>query len=542
MGNATASNLFGRARRWAIALTQQKSVTGTDGEMSFGLWFANMLGAETVFRDAKIWTIEIEPGDGRHCVAMLVRGAGRGTIVLTGHYDTVSTHDYGQLEDLATEPEQLTLALAKSLHMAETSAAQLAKTDLASGEFLAGRGLLDMKAGLAAGLAVCAEFADRVGPIGNLLFIAVPDEENNSAGARKAVQVLPEIAREHDLDIGAAVNLDAIADDGDGRKGRVIALGTVGKLLPTVFVAGVPVHSGFPLNGLNAGAIAAAIAARIEWAPELTDGSQALPGTPPSLLSIRDGKAGYDVTTPATAFATFNVLSYRRAPDEVLERFDRLCLDAERDYRAQLTRRIGSRRSDFIESIPLYRYEAVLGRLEAEAISKLDALSASLATGLLSLPEQCRIVTEEAWKLSQLSGPAIITGFGSTPYLATSLSDMPIAARLRAVASDIAAGSSARYGSAISCAEYFAGISDMSFFGEAASSGFDVVGRNTPMWRDGVRWPKTNGLANIPTINIGPWGRDYHTPLERLHTGYAFDVLPRILRDVCEALLNSTIR
>lgn len=49
MGNATASNLFGRARRRAIALTQQKSVTGTDGEASFGLWFANMLGAETVF-------------------------------------------------------------------------------------------------------------------------------------------------------------------------------------------------------------------------------------------------------------------------------------------------------------------------------------------------------------------------------------------------------------------------------------------------------------------------------------------------------------
>jgi len=543
MGNAPASNLFGRARRWAIALTQQKSVTGTDGEASFGLWFANMLGAETVFRDAKIWTIEIEPGDGRHCVAMLVRGTGQGTIILTGHYDTVSTHDYGQLEDLATEPEELTPALAKSLHMAETSAAQLAKTDLASGEFLAGRGLLDMKAGLAAGLAVCAEFAERVGPVGNLLFIAVPDEENNSAGARRAVQVLPELSREHDLDIAAAINLDAISDDGDGSKGRVIALGTVGKLLPTVFVAGVPAHSGFPLNGVNAGALAAAIAARIEWAPELTDGSQALPGTPPSLLSIRDGKAGYDVTTPATAFATFNVLSYRRAPDEVLERFDRLCLDAARDYRAQLARRIGSRRSDFIVgSIPLYRYETVLGCLEREDISKLEALSASVAAGALSLPEQSRIVTEEAWKLSQLPGPAMITGFGSIPYLATTLSDAPTAARLRAIASDIRDGSSVRYGSTVSCTEYFAGISDMSFFGEAASSGFDVVGRNTPMWRDGVRWPKTNGLADIPTINIGPWGRDYHTPLERLHTGYAFDVLPRILRDVCEALLNPDIQ
>lgn len=59
-----------------------------------------------------------------------------------------------------------------------------------------------------------------------------------------------------------------------GSKGRVIALGTVGKLLPTVFVAGVPAHSGFPLNGLNAGTLAAAIAARVESASELTDNSR----------------------------------------------------------------------------------------------------------------------------------------------------------------------------------------------------------------------------------------------------------------------------
>ncbi|MER8508036.1 MULTISPECIES: hypothetical protein [unclassified Mesorhizobium] len=85
---------------------------------------------------------------------------------------------------------------------------------------------------------------------------------------------------------------------------------------------------------------------------------------------------------------------------------------------------------------------------------------------------------------------------------------------------------------------YFAGISDMSFFGEAAESGLKVVARNTPMWRDGIRWPKSGGLANIPTINIGPWGRDYHTPPERLHIGYAFDVLPQVVSDVCAALLK----
>lgn len=539
MNHEASTNLSGRARRWAMKLTEQKSVTGTDGEASFGPWFAKALLGDAVLRDAAIWTIEVAPGDGRHCVAMLVRGDGRGTIVLTGHYDTVSTRDYGELEDLAVKPEQLTRALAERLSAADTAAAHLARTDFASGEYLAGRGLLDMKAGLAAGLAVCGEFAGSVNAPGNLLFIAVPDEENNSAGARKAVQMLPEIAREHDLDILAAINLDAIADDGDGSKGRVMALGTVGKLLPTAYVVGLPSHSGFPLNGINAAAVAAAIAARVEWASELTDDSQPLPGTQPSLLSIRDGKAGYDVTTPATAYATFNVLSYRRAPGEVLDHFDRLCLDAAHDFLAELKRRLGTARSNHaIQPIALYRYEALLGFLDVATRSQLAAFTASLVAGPLSLPEQCRLATEEAWRLSRLSGPAIVTGFGSIPYLPTNLSETSIAARLRAITTDIEAASTVRYGCAISCTDYFAGISDMSFFGEVGASGLDVVSRNTPMWHDGVRWPQSNGLANIPTINIGPWGRDYHTPLERLHAGYAFDVLPRVVSDVCAALLG----
>lgn len=112
----------------------------------------------------------------------------------------------------------------------------------------------------------------------------------------------------------AAINLDAIADDGNGSAGRSIALGTVGKLLPTAFVIGRPVHAGFPFNGVNAAAIAAALVARLEWACELTDPGGLSPRTPPSLLSLKDDKSGYDVTTPGSAFATWNVLTYKSNP------------------------------------------------------------------------------------------------------------------------------------------------------------------------------------------------------------------------------------
>jgi arginine utilization protein RocB len=79
---------------------------------------------------------------------------------------------------------------------------------------------------------------------------------------------------------------------------------------------------------------------------------------------------------------------------------------------------------------------------------------------------------------------------------------------------------------------YFAGISDLSFYGEAAGD-LSVVAANTPIWGMGFMMP---GPGGWPTVNIGPWGRDYHTPLERLHAPYAFETLPRALLAVIDAV------
>ncbi len=179
------------------------------------------------------------PG-GRHqrgCVAALVRGRGRRTVVLTGHFDTVPIEDYGDLKPLAGKAEDLRQGLLSRLRRnAVTRVEKLALLDLETSDYLPGRGLLDMKAGLAAGLAVLEAFAEQPEREGNLLFLTVPDEEVNSAGARAAAPALPEICEKHGIDIVAAINLDAIADDGDGTTGRAVALGTIGKLLPSAMV------------------------------------------------------------------------------------------------------------------------------------------------------------------------------------------------------------------------------------------------------------------------------------------------------------------
>jgi arginine utilization protein RocB len=537
------------ARRWAVTLTEHESVSGGAGEAALGPWFAQALAQDPAFPGARCWAFPVAEGDGRHCVGMLLRGSGRETLILTGHFDTVSIDDYGDLRSLATQPEALREGLRARLAVqAETGAEKRAKADFEGDDFLPGRGLLDMKAGLAAGLAACAAFAADAQRRGNLLFLAVPDEEVNSVGARAAAAMLPTIAAEHDLDLVGAINLDAIADDSaDGANGRVVAFGTIGKVLPTATIIGVPAHSGFPLAGINAGALAGAIAARVEWAPELTDDSAGeTPGTLPSLLSLRDGKAGYDVTTPAAAFVTFNVLSYRRSPDEVMMRFEALCREAAAGFLHELEQRLNQTRSAgkptvLDRPITLHRYEAVLAAAVAanpRNAEAFEALTTELAGGNLPLPEQCRLLTERAWALSGMAGPAIITGFGSIPYLPTNLSDRPAARKLRQAAEEIAASAPARYGVSLAVTDHFAGISDMSFFGEADEAALGVVAGNTPLWKAGIRWPEGGGVGNIPTINLGPWGRDYHTPLERLHVPYGFEVLPRLLIDLVRRVLS----
>ena len=180
-------------RDLAVLLTERPSVTGSADESSFGPWLAALLAERTEFgKDPKIWTFPVAEGDARHVVVMLVRRSGSGTVVLTGHYDTVTIADYGELAMVATRPDALLEAMSKKLSAARAGSAEaLARDDLTSGNYLPGRGLLDMKAGLAAGLAAIASLCSNQGlEQGNLLFIAVPDEENASAGARAAAEHL----------------------------------------------------------------------------------------------------------------------------------------------------------------------------------------------------------------------------------------------------------------------------------------------------------------------------------------------------------------
>ncbi len=496
------NDLAARTREIALQLTSWPSVTGSADEAALAARLAKSLSH---FDHA--WTAEI-PGDpaGRSNVFALKRGRSRRTIVLTGHFDVVPVADYGALMPLAFEAEALLPEIVARLR--RTGENPLALSDFESGEFLPGRGLLDMKAGLAAGIAAIEAYSGEA----SLLFIGVSDEEDRSAGARAAVPLLPEIARKHGLDIALVINLDAISDQGDGAAGRVVAFGSIGKQLVTAFAVGKEAHACYPQDGVNAAYLGAELLTEFELAPELAEVSGDEIAAPPTALHAKDLKSGYNVTTPGQSWLYWNTLQHRRSAAEVF------------DISLMLARRAMARASLKVQrDIPVMSYAELAARVPKP---ELDAKAREIA-GLtdLDLPERAKLMTAFAWARSGLAGPAIVMGFGSIPYPAVALSDGGLEDAVMAAARPFG----------LSRVSYFPGISDMSFFGEA-SGDLTAAAANTPIWGTSFTMPEA---ANYPVINIGPWGRDYHHWLERLNAPYAFEILPRVLLAVIEAVAKT---
>lgn len=494
------NDIAARAREIALTLTSWSSVTGSPDEAQFAVRLANYIESFGL-----TW-IEPIPGDaaGRSTVFALKRGRTNKTVVLTGHFDVVPIAGYGALKSLAFETEKLLPEIVATLKASGEN--DLALADFESGEFLPGRGLLDMKAGLAAGFAAMEAYHGDA----TLLFIAVSDEEDRSAGARAAAPRLKDIAAEHNLDIKLVINLDAISDQGDGAKARVATLGSIGKQLLTAYVVGKEAHAGYPQDGANAAYFAAELIREFELSPELSETTGDEVAAPPTCLHAKDVKQGYNVTTPAAAWVYWNTLQHQRTAAEVFSISFELAALAMKRARVRVKR-----------DVPVLSYADVAKLVKPEIIAVKAAEIAFLTH--LDFPERSKLLTEFVWAQSGLVGPAVVLGFGSIPYPAVSLSDGELEKAISETLADFDIGT----------LRYFAGISDMSYFGEA-SGDMAVVAANSPIWGSSFKMADAAGYA---CVNIGPWGRDYHHWLERLHAPYAFEVLPRALLAVIDAVV-----
>ncbi|MBA3326577.1 MAG: M20/M25/M40 family metallo-hydrolase [Rhodobacteraceae bacterium] len=534
-----------RARFFAELLVGWPSVTNTPDEARFAFRLRDELAAWPTFRDAPADLVTV-PAPGRHdraSLLALVRGQGPRTVLLVGHFDTVSVGDYADLAPLAGQPEPLRAALIERL--TAEGGDPLALEDLASGRFLPGRGMLDMKSGLAAGLATLEASAGRERRAGNLLLIACPDEEETSAGMRSVAAMLPGFLAERGLDARLAINLDAINDTGDGSAGQVVAMGCIGKLLVSALVVGKEAHACYPLEGVNAAYLAAELVAEMEHAPELGEISDGQLVSPPTVLGARDLKAQYDVTLPARTWCFWNVLLHRRRPAEVLAAMTEIAgraLDRAAARMAERAARAGGPAPAAAwHTIPVLAYSALAAEAEARSPGFRDALSAFAADlgrrGDLDLPGRSRELTDFVWRCSGRSGPAVVFCFGATPYPAIAWREDAglLAAIKTAIAAVTASG-----GTKVALQPFFPAIADMSFIGPTDAADLADIVLETPLWGPDMAWFDDGAPWGLPVINVGPWGRDYHHRLERTYVIYTFDVLPRLVAAIAQAVLDAS--
>lgn len=531
---------FDQTRALTHRMVRHASVTESEGELSFAAHLQGMLAEWEYFQNHpnQLW-LEAIPGDpfGRSNLLALVRGGGTQTVVLTGHYDVVSVGGYGPLEPLAFDPEALLPALIADLkNTARSEAEHLALRDLESGQYEAGRGILDMKSGLAAGLAVLERFSQER-PKGNLLFVAVADEENNSWGARGAAAQLRDLQTKLGLEIAAVINLDATSDTGDGSQGQAVYRGSVGKLLVSAYVAGVDTHAGYPLDGINPNFLLSQMVGRLECNPLLSDTAFGETAPPPTTLKQTDLKTHYDVTTPGRAWACFNVLTHGKTATQVLADFAgeaQMALDES----MRLLRSRSKQLSKLSPALQVEPYTLTFAELLDQAQTRMgegfaaqyQAFQATLGA-TLDLPTRCQRLTDWVWAKSERIGPAVVLGFASQHYPSVLMQGQsPVLIKIR----DALEQAQRELGLTITERGFFAGISDMSWFGELTASDLEAVNANTPAPIAHIAAPP----LGLPTLNLGPWGRDYHQWLERVYTPYAYEALPELIWRVSDRVLG----
>ena len=541
-----------RVRELSYQMVRWPSETGTAGEAEFAPKLVELLRKIPYFQanPDDIAVIDSHGSPMTKNVVAVVRGHGRKALAFAGHYDVVETGNYRDLKHLAFEPDALLEALLVDLTsrpLAPNEAKAL--SDFQTGDFIPGRGMLDMKSGVAAGIAVLEHFSSKQDREGNLLLFVTPDEERGSRGMRSLRDALPALIQRWNLDIAAGVNLDATSDQGNGSEGRAIYRGTIGKQLPFAFVVGRPSHAGYPFEGISAHLIASEIMRAVEANADLSDteGNEVSP--PPICLEARDFRGGYEVTTPERTWIAFNWLAHSRSPEALFHHFQTIVGDAlnraighfnghAQAYAKLLgTEQSASDHEGRVMTVAELRAEVI--RIGGDAaLKRIEELEQKLSVHdnplLLTRELVDRMVVE-----ARITGPTVIIGFGSLVYPHVHMSNETALEHAFSVALDAARLTiEQRFSTTIKYRDTFAGISDMSFFGykpDAADS--QVVSENTPAVQFIDQVP--SDALTYPVVNIGPWGREYHQRLERVYAPYAFDTLPKFLDEIAMHVLSS---
>ncbi|UOQ84812.1 M20/M25/M40 family metallo-hydrolase [Gracilibacillus salinarum] len=536
-----------------IRLVNVPSITNTDGENQMGNEIFSILAEMTYFKanPGHLYRVPLENDPlSRFSVAGLLKGNGDSnkTIILLSHYDVVGVEDYGNLKDYAFDPVTLKKILRDQYIDTLT---EEVKKDLLSEHWLFGRGIMDMKAGLAIQLAVLHELSQQKDFDGNILLLATPDEETNSKGMLASVPFLNRVKREHQLTYELCICSEPNFAAYPGDRSKYVYKGSVGKVLPIVMSVGKETHVGEPLEGMNAGWMLTEVVQQMEWSELFTETIKGESNPPPTCLQMRDLKKRYDVQTIGMAYAIYNILTLEQTPLTVLNKLKAVVESAAEQLHENALLQYnkfkqGERRHFYnvkqpvvyefqelyqlgVQQFGIHFEETIQETIHVSQDKGYDDREITIAVAEVV----CEFFVDRAPFFVMMLAPPYYPHVGLDRTKAV---DQKIAK----IVDKLIEQHNREREETILSKQFFTGLSDVSYC-RIANIGqvLPTLEANMPLWGKTYSIPVEQIAAlDVPTINVGPYGKDAHKRTERLDVQYSANVAPYVLKQAIQMTLS----
>lgn len=530
-----------------------ESFTNTSGERLVEEFFIGHFEKIPYFKEHPenwgLYPLEDDPLQRNVCWA-IVRGKGNKTVAMVHHYDIVDIEDYKLLKPLAFSPDELAAALADHKDMLPEDAL----ADLEAGSFVFCRGGCDMKAGGAIQYALLEEYSKLANFEGNVIVLGVPDEENLSAGMRTAVRLLAELKEKQGLEYLMMINSEPHQRK-DFSKG-VFSEGTVGKMMPFVYVRGFLSHAGKVFEGLNPVSVLSEIVAKTEVNMDFADVVDGEAAPPPTWLYQKDSKDRYDVSMPLSAQGCFSVLTLKQTPAELLGKVKRVCEDGF----LTVIERLNENYEKFlaatgqpVKKLPWKVKTVGFGELYEEAKAQhgtvfeeayemeRERILRDLAAGRINMIEGNFQLIEKIYDYIEDISPRVV--YGLLPPYYPNVSNVyfdGIAEEASGLSEKLSTYTQEEYGQIYDKEYFYTGICDLSYINiDDPTAQRESVAGAMPLFGAYYDIPFEQIKAvSMAGINIGPWGKDFHKLTERVYKEDLYERTPCILDYAVKLLLK----
>lgn len=489
----------------------------------------------------------------RHSTYAYVKGTkgnSNRTVILIGHLDTVGVDDFGTIREYAFKCEELPEKLKETFKLSDEVLA-----DIESGEYMFGRGALDMKSGVAGHMYLIKYFSEHPEELdGNVIAIAECDEEDNSKGIITALDELVELKKTEGFEYISCINADYSTNYSPGDENRYIYYGSIGKLLPCFVAFGKEAHVGQAFSAMDPNLLIAEVTRKMSLNTELCDIAQGEVAIPPVSLKQTDTKGPYTVQTALTAFSYYNFFTHGWDPAQVLAKSKEMAVRAFDDVIDYLQGQY--KRFCELSKVPyvplpwktrVYTWKEfndylteIHGEPYVKAIKefteKLHKDDPELDLRIFGLK-----VAEEAWKWCEDKSPAIIVFFGSVFSARIEMTGKT--AKEKALLDAVESAVEKIRPEAqrqIKTRMFYPYISDSSFMAVCDDTlAVQALKDNMPQY--GVKY--THDIdkimeINVPVVNIGTFGRDGHMLTERVDMRQTFQNVPNITYEAIKGLIG----